>query len=595
MCRCNPAQEAGFRKRRCPVSNLIYRKMSFPKIGGSGACMKKRRTGRWIVLGVLVFAMTVLVYRYLPGKKWMSLEDYYGVSENGAALIWNTKNLQEQGIIEQGTLYLPLSFVQQMNSRYYWDGSQLLYTTTEGTAVYTPDSVYHLEDGQIVADGQKGCLWRDDQLWVALWLVQQYTDVTCTLSSKPERIWLWDDMTGGWEQAAVKSDCVIRYRAGIKSPILAQAEKGDTLLVLDDTSIPGWIQVQNGEGVSGYVKKKKLGERTAYTPKVVRHIMGQTGSVLPMEEPILMAWHQNLEDSGIEELPMILERSKGMDVIAPSWFTLSDGEGHLINRASVEYTRMAHEAGLQVWPMVDNLNLPVDSFKLLASTRYRTQLIEGLVEAVTEAEADGINVDFESLSESCGIHFVQFIRELSVACHKRELVLSVDNYAPQSGTWYYDRKEQAVYSDYLIVMAYDEHWNGGGEAGSTASYPFTEQAITDTLEEVPAGQLILAVPFYTRLWYEDDTSTAIGAAGLQTLLQEWKAKPVWLDREQQYFCTGKIEEDTVSVWIENLDTLKWRLELADTYQLAGVSGWKAGMEQEEAWDLMETYAEQKQQ
>lgn len=551
--------------------------------------MTKRKIGSGLCIGLLAVAVLCLGYRYLPGRKWMTLEEYYGAAANRAALIWNTETLKEQGLLAQGTVYLPLSLVQQMNSRYYWDGSTLLYTTTEETASYVPESTYHLEDGQVVADGKTGCLRQSDQLWVALWLVERYTDVTATLFTEPDRLWLWSDETGTREQAAVRSDCAIRYRAGIKSPILAQAKKGEQLLVVEDTAVPGWVQVQNAQGITGYVKKKKLGAHTPYLPKVVRHMQGHTGPNLSIEVPIRMAWHQNLEDSGVAELPGILQRSSGMTVISPSWFTLNDAEGHFINRASAEYTRMAHEAGLQVWPMVDNLNLPVDSFRLLSSTRYRTQLMEGLIQAVTEAEADGINVDFESLSEACGVHFLQFIRELSVACHKKGLVLSVDNYAPQSGTWYYNRKEQAVYSDYLVVMAYDEHWNGGGEAGSTASYPFTEQAVTETLEEVPAEQLILAIPFYTRLWKADGSSTAIGAARLQALLAEWQAEPVWSETERQYVCSGTLEEEAVSVWIEDLDTLEWRLELAKQYQLAGVSGWKAGMEQEEAWDLMQAY------
>lgn len=360
------------------------------------------------------------------------------------------------------------------------------------------------------------------------------------------------------------------------------------MLVLDE-SISGWVKVQTTEGVMGYVPAKRVSESILFQPS--HQFTEPEYTNLSMDETIVMAWHQNLDNSGIYELPNILSRSQGMNVIAPSWFTLSDDRGGFVSRADSAYTELAHEAGVAVWGMVDNLNLPVDSYQVLAVTENRSRLIDGLLSEALSSGIDGINVDFESLSSECGVHFGQFIRELSVACHRAGLVLSVDNYAPQSGTGYYNRAEQALYADYIMVMAYDEHWKGGGVAGSTSSYPFVKEAIERTLEEVPAEKLILAIPFYTRLWTEDADSKAIGMAALAELLTRWQ-EPVWLEEERQYFATGRTEDGPVSVWIEDMETLSWRLELAKDHKLAGVSAWKAGLELAEAWELLRQYGKE---
>ena len=78
-------------------------------------------------------------------------------------------------------------------------------------------------------------------------------------------------------------------------------------------------------------------------------------------------------------------------------------------------------------------------------------------------------------------HFIQFIRELSIGCRKNQLVLSVDDPVPEFTT-YYNRKEQGIVADYVIIMGYDEHTEGSEKAGSVASLPFVEKGITQTLK-----------------------------------------------------------------------------------------------------------------
>lgn len=562
--------------------------------------MKKRKAGIGGVIAVLFVLGAFLLYRYLPGKERMELTEYYGLEVGETAVVINSENTGTAALMQEGAYYLPVDMVQEyLNERFYWDGTYLLYTLPDRTVSYVPGEVSYYdgaeekENRHTAYDGNAecvtpACMLIDGALWVDLYVVTQYTNMTWTHAENPGRIWIWND----WEQpvkyAQVGKESALRYRAGIKSPILAELEKGSQVLILDE-SIKGWVKVQTTEGVMGYVSAKRVSEGTLYQPS--HDFTEPEYANLSINETIVMAWHQNLDNSGIYELPDILSHSQGMNVIAPSWFTLSDDMGGFVSRADAAYTELAHEAGVAVWAMVDNLNLPVDSYQVLSVTENRTRLIDGLMSEALNSGIDGINVDLESLSAECGVHFAQFIRELSVACHQAGLVLSVDNYAPQSGTGYYNRAEQALYADYIMVMAYDEHWKGGGVAGSTASYPFVKEAIERTLEEVPAEKLVLSIPFYTRLWTENADSRAIGMKELAELLEQWQ-EPEWLEEERQYFATGMAEEGAVSVWIEDLETLSWRLGLADSYELAGVSAWKVGLELAEAWELLRWYGKE---
>ncbi len=556
----------------------------------------KKKAGIIALAGMVLVIGAFLLYRYMPGTERMELTEYYGVAEGETPVVVNSENTGMTAIIQDGTYYLPVNVVQEyLNERFYWDGRYLLYTLPDRTLSYIPGESFYYDGGEEKENRHlsydktaectpPSCIIIEETLWIDVYTAAQHTNMTWSQEEAAGALWIWS----AWEQpvkhAQAAKDSVLRYRAGIKSPILADLEKGSRVLILDE-SIKGWIKVQTTGGIIGYMPSNRVSDHRFYQPS--REFAEPEYADMSVGETVVMAWHQNLDNSGIYELPDILSRSQGMNVIAPSWFTLSDDTGNFISRADAEYTELAHEAGAAVWAMVDNLNIPVDSEQVLSVTENRTRLIDGLMSEALRSGIDGINVDFESLSEESGVHFAQFIRELSVACHEAGLVLSVDNYAPQSGTGYYNRTEQALYADYIMVMAYDEHWKGS-EPGSTSSYPFVKEAIEGTLAEVPAEKLILAIPFYTRLWTEEGDSRAIGMAPLAELLTQWEA-PVWLEEEQQYFARGMAEEGLASVWIEDLETLAWRLELAEQYKLAGVSAWKAGLELAEAWEQLEAY------
>lgn len=280
--------------------------------------------------------------------------------------------------------------------------------------------------------------------------------------------------------------------------------------------------------------------------------------------------------------------SKVVSDALPTWFYLLDTSGNIANISSADYVAQAHEKGLKVWGLIDNFTQEVSTTETLSNTAARQNIISQLIQAATSVGMDGINVDFESLSEDVGIHFLEFLRELSIECHKNNLVLSVDNPVPEDFTSHYDRAEQGRVVDYVIIMGYDEHYVGS-EAGSVASLPWVEQGIQDTLAEVPAERVINAVPFYTRLWRTTGgnvTSEAIGMDQAQQVISENNVETYWDKTTSQNYGKYDIDNSTYQIWIEDSQSIAEKVKLVSKYNLAGVSAWKLGFENSGIWQVI---------
>ena len=279
----------------------------------------------------------------------------------------------------------------------------------------------------------------------------------------------------------------------------------------------------------------------------------------------------------------------GVNVISPTWFSVSDNDGNVSSLASGEYVMQAHEKGLKVWGLVDNFSENMSTTTVLSNTAARQNLENQLVTYALKAGLDGINVDFESLSEDVGIHFLQFLRELSIQCHENNLVLSVDNPVPEDFTSHYDRAEQGKVVDYVIIMGYDEHYVGS-DTGSVASLPWVEQGVKDTLAEVPAKRTILAIPFYTRLWKTTDggalTSEAIGMDQAQQAISDNGAETYWDKTTSQNYGTYEGDGATYQIWLEDSKSIAEKVKLIPKYKLAGVAEWKLGFENSGIWSVI---------
>lgn len=529
-----------------------------------------------VILVAILGIVTHVVMKYIPSSEKMDLNEYYGEMADGQiALVIGTEKLEERGLVDGDRVYLPLDVVNTyLNQRYYWDSAnqQILYATpSELTSVSASSEA-----------GDK--VWvKDDKVYLNLTYVQEFTDLDAYITKDPYRIAIQYKFKNV-KTVTVKKNTSIRYRGGIKSAILTSVKKGTKLRLIEE--MENWDQVATDDGYIGYIDKKKVGE--AEKTKFERSFKKEEYSYLTMDSKVNMVWHQVTSTDANAYFADATANMTGVNVISPTWFYLTDTSGNIASIASADYVSQAHEKGLQVWGLIDNFTQEVSTTETLSSTAARQNIISQLIQAAQDVGMDGINVDFESLSEDVGTHFLEFLRELSIECHKNNLVLSVDNPVPEDFTSHYDRAEQGRVVDYVIIMGYDEHYVGS-EAGSVASLPWVEQGIQDTLDEVPAERVINAIPFYTRLWRTTGgnvTSEAIGMDQAQQTIADNNVETYWDKTTSQNYGKYDIDNSTYQIWLEDAQSVAEKVKLVSKYDLAGVSAWKLGFENNGIWQVI---------
>lgn len=548
---------------------------------------------RTVIPVIVVFLLLLLIAggvaaaryidRYIPTKELADVEEVLGVSGEDTAFYYNDERLSGiRVIVRDGQVYLPIAWVNEnLNEKFYWDDNEKLL-------VYTlPDTIVYADKRTTGSGGQPLLLAEDDGIWLSAGLIASYTDIRSELFTTPvNRFFLydsWDPQTVG----TVLKEAPVRVRGGIKSPILTTIAEGGEFTVLETGE--EWSLVRTSDGYIGWIQHKNIQE-TSEKAQVSTFAAPEYTS-LSLGKPVCLVWHQTLKEEDNDDFDRLIARTQGaVNVIAPTWLMLTDNNGGFESFASREYVYKAHALGLQVWAVLDNFNKgeKVNSAVLFARTSVRRALVDGLMEEAQEYGFDGINLDIESISKEAQPHYVQFIRELSVACRNNGLILSVDNYVPSDFTRGYNRAEQGRVADYLIIMGYDEHY-AGGDPGPTASLPFVEDGIKDTLTEVPAQKVINAVPFYTRRW--DDTagtvtSSALGLEAARKWVEDNDVPLYWQDELGLYYGELATDNGVQTIWLEDERSLELKMDLIGEYGLAGVAGWKLGLDTEEIWDIV---------
>lgn len=548
-----------------------------------------------LILIVLVGAagiVSFLINRYKPGTEYMAGNEYFNLTdENSVALIQNGELLEEQAVLIGGEPYAAYTYVEsQLNSCFYWDEETkgILLTTSGGVQTLLPgDAAVAKTPGGQPAVQQES----DGTVYISLDVVKEYTDLDYAYYSDPNRVVIrneWD----GVEQATVQSDTAqVRQKGGIKSLILADVQKGDTLLYLEN--LDNWCKVMTADGYTGYIQTEDISEPEAIEARTAKK---DSYERITRDHKINLVWHQSTSTESNDAMAEMTAEMTGVNVISPTWFSVTDETGTISSLASVDYVKLAHEAGREVWGLIDNFNEAFDETTDLAYASVRSRIIEQLLAEAASCGMDGINVDFENLKEAGIPHYLQFLRELTSAAHAQNLVVSVDTPVPQAYTMYYQRGEQARFVDYMIVMAYDEHFAGSEEAGSVSSLPFVQQAVEEMTRVMPADQVICGIPFYTRVWTEKFgqsaiTSEVLGMDGAKNYAKENQMTETWDASLGQNVATVETSDARYTIWMEDEQSMEEKLKVIQSADLAGVAEWKLGFECADVWSLISEYIE----
>ncbi len=550
-----------------------------------------------LVIGAVSFGGKI-VEKYSYSKEQADLNVYYGMSgESDVAIVLGNEIIEERARLMDGKYYLELATVHKyFNDRFYEDKGEnlLLYTV--------PDDIIRTQIGSSVREQKSGssdlgyviARYEGDVLYLALDYVKEYTNFGYASFAEPNRLQIditWDE----YKSAEIKKDTAVRVKGGVKSEVLTNVTAGDKVIVLEQMET--WSKVKTADSIMGYVENKRLGDIRSELPIPVTDYTEPEYTSVTRDYKINLGWHVVAGTAGNDTIYEVTEKTKGLNVISPTWFKLCDNEGGFTSFATENYVKTAHDMGLEVWALVENIEYKdsIDMYEILSSTSTRANLINGLIAEVQAYGIDGINVDLEQISMDCGEHYIQFIRELSIPCREHGIVLSVDNYVPTGYTDHYDREEQGVVADYVVIMGYDEHYAGSPKAGSVASIDFVEEGIERTVAQVPANKVINAVPFYTRIWETTSDSISSQAVGMD-MAEEYVANHniavEWDEATCQNYGEYSSGDTLYQVWLEDEESIRVKLNIMQKYDIGGVASWRLGFEKESIWDEIENYLNQ---
>ena len=561
--------------------------------------MIKKLNPIMIIIPVVVIAIISAVLLVL-GKKLdfsgsnnteISLTDYYKLPEGEARLVVDLIKSDENAILKDGKTYLPYSAAQKMMPRIFYDALDdvVVYTTATEKYVYTAGDKEYQVNGKDETEDVPSFIEDGGNLYVALDFIEKWHEMKADVYENPGRVVIFDENNAEYEYTGVKSDTALREAGDKKEPILKELKEGEKVYLLEGTG-NDFTRVFTEDGVTGYIKTSDLDtdniEHKKYSFDRGKEDAGYTS--ITRDEPIVLGWHQVTSIAANAGWGTALAKAEGLNVISPTWFGVADSEGEVTSLASKDYVTKLKAINVDVWPLISDFNKDVDYNRLFMSTMARGNLIKNIIYFIEEYNLDGINIDFEHIKSSYAEGYIEFLRELSIEMRSRKKVLSVDNYIPLEFNAFYNIKEQGIVSDYLCVMAYDEHYSGSPKAGSVSSLSWVKNSIENTAKSAPMKKLIVGLPFYTRLWREAHTgkltSRALSMDGGLNLVSSNKAKKEWDKEKGQYYAEWKDGKDRMRIWLEEEKSLEAKLKLVEKDKVAGIAFWKLGLERKEAWE-----------
>lgn len=543
------------------------------------------------VILIVVMAAMFMIVRYTPTKEKMNGYVFFNLdkSTDKTMVIIDGKQYSDTGVVTDGIHYLPQEFVaDNINAGFYYDkesqavlysDSSYMYTYMSGKNVYTDDTgkTYNT-DYPVVIDINGEC-------FIAWEYIAEHTDCEYAYGSEPERINISIERENK-QCVTVKKKSAVRYRGGIKSPVLEYVQKGDRLVYEDD--LDDWIKVTTVTGYTGYIKKTEASDTFEYIREEKNY---ETHNYNMKDDKVTLAWFQVSGVAGNSGIDNNIATASGVNVLAPTWYSVTDSSGSMSCYASTGLVNKMHQRGTDVWALVSDFDTNVDFAALYSSKKARTNMVNTLINDAEKYGFDGINLDFENIKSAYAKDYLQFVRELSIECERKGLVLSTDNYKPEAYNRCYNLKEQSRFVDYVIVMAYDEHY-AGTDAGSVASLPFVKEAVEDTVQLVGKEHVIAGIPFYTRIWTTTDGNTTSRAVGMQAAVDQLNSDgqvALWNDDCGQYVASYTVGNSTRQIWFEEEKSIEAKMQVIQENNVAGVAGWKLGLEKSSVWSVISKY------
>ncbi|WP_240842883.1 glycosyl hydrolase family 18 protein [Acidaminobacter sp. JC074] len=334
---------------------------------------------------------------------------------------------------------------------------------------------------------------------------------------------------------------------------------------------------------------------------LIKEIIDEKRNALP--EKITMTWEavysRKTDVSSLYSM-------QGLDVISPVWYEVTDETASLSSKKQDDYIEWARSENLELWPAVTNSFDPDMTSIIVNDSVLRKTLIDKLLNLYVDNGFEGINIDFENIYKADKDKLSQFIAELTAAFHQKGILVSMDVTFPGgSDNWSkcYDHYELGQWLDYMVVMSYDEHWGSSPVSGSVASLNWLDKNFATLTQMVDSDKLIMGIPFYMRVWFERPhpdqvnrmkvTSDAITMHKMESILSSGDYNILWDENAAQNYISFIDPKDNAvkKIWIEDAESLQYKVEMVHKYGLKGIAAWRRGYELESIWQVLENSLE----
>ena len=556
------------------------------------------------VLVIISLGCGLYIYSKMRGStKEMDLKEYYALNqygENAIPLIINNQILSNKAYFIDNEVYIEHEVASTMiSSKLYWDSNEnmLILTTPTEIIKAKAESKAAEINGTTGQDENKVIVKKidDNNYAISLSYMKKYVNIEDKIYESPKRVVITSDWGSEVTKIKVVKNDVIRYKGDKNSDILVHAKKNDVLYVMQEEvhNFQRYIYVMTKDGIAGYIKNRNIGK--AYKEELKNDYQQVEYPTNHLDKKVSLGWLQVSNQTANNNLSNLVNKASGVNVVSPTWFSVTSVEGDISSLASRNFVTYAHNKGIKVWALVDDFSKDVKLLDVMSNTEYRTNLINNLIVATKGCGADGINVDFEYITQESSPHYIQFLRELSISCRKNKLTLSVDSYVPLSYNEHYRIDEQGEFVDYVVIMAYDEYHAKSTESGSVASLSYTQTAVDRAMAKVSKEKLIIAMPFYSRLWGEktnEDGNTVIDSVETVGMdegvarVNQGGGKFTWDEETMQYYAEYIQQGKTYKIWLENKKSIEEKLKIIMAADVAGVGAWRIGYEDPEVWPII---------
>lgn len=498
-------------------------------------------------------------------------------------------NIIERGqpvILQDGNLYFSFDFLQE-----YID-ENLFYDEDEETIIFTNENFvkrFRIDDLKGSINNKEfyidnPIIKLENSIFIPYKLfeaeyeiaVDYYDETNAVVVDFLDRSYL----TG----SVILEDAKIRTNLDIKAPIIdKELVLGDSIYVYGEYE--KWLKVRTIDGILGFIEKKyiKLNHtKDIYKNQLLDRKMGEN----TRNEKINLTWDYTYAKvkftDNIKPIP-------GVNVISPTWFSILDNTGKIQDKGNKEYVKKYNDLGYEIWALFDNSFNPDLTSELLKSSSMREKIIGDIKDKYMDYGFQGINIDFENVHLKDTDLLTQFVRELYPVFKENNMIVSMDvTTISTSENWSrsFDRPRLHKALDYVFLMAYDQHWASSPLAGSVAEYQWVEKGLIKVLEQIPSEKLVLAIPFYTRLWIEEEeklTSQSISMSVANKFINENSIETVWNETAGQYYGEMIKDNKDYKIWIEDEKSLGYKISLVHKYGLAGIGSWRKGFETEDIW------------